>query len=130
MSFDSTAAYAALSPHFQKRVHCHEPLARHSSFGVGGPADLWISLETQQELRDVVTLCALQHWPLLAVGAGSNILYADAGVRGIVAHIAFHSYRIEELPDGSATVIAEASVRWAQLLRDLVPLVMTRGAYT
>jgi UDP-N-acetylmuramate dehydrogenase len=122
MEFDIASANEALSPHFQKRVHCHESLARHSSFGVGGPADLWISLETRQELSVVVSLCAERHWPLVAVGAGSNILYADAGVRGIVAHIALHNYHTEELPDGSATVIAEAGVRWAQLLRDLVPL--------
>ncbi len=122
MSFASASAYEALFPHFQKRVHQHEPLARHSSFGVGGPADLWLSIETRQELSVVVSLCAQHDWPLLVVGAGSNILYADAGVRGIVARLAFHSYRIEELTDGSATVIAEAGVRWAHLLHDLVPL--------
>jgi UDP-N-acetylmuramate dehydrogenase len=122
MSFDIASAYEALSPHFQKRVHLHEPLARHSSFGVGGPADLWLSLETRQELSVVVSLCAQHLWPLLVVGDGSNSLYADAGVRGIVARLAFHSYRIEAQPDGSATVIAEAGVRWAHLLHDLVPL--------
>jgi UDP-N-acetylmuramate dehydrogenase len=122
MSFDITSAYEALFPHFQKRIHRQEPLAQHSSFGVGGPANLWISIETRQELSVVVSLCVQHHWPLLVVGAGSNILYADAGVRGIVARIAFHSYRIEELLDGSATVIAEAGVHWTQLLHDLVPL--------
>lgn len=121
MSFDGTSAYEALAPHFQQRVRCYEPLARHSSFGVGGPADLWVSLETRQELSVVVSLCAQHHWPLLVVGAGSNILYADAGARGIVARIAFQSYHIEALPDGSAMMEAEAGVCWARLLRDLVP---------
>ena len=122
MTFVSALAYDALHPYFEQRVRSQEPLAQHSSFGVGGPADLWLSLETRQELIDLITLCAQHHWPLLFVGDGSNILYADAGVRGIVASIALQQYHLEEQPDGSALIIAEPGVRWAQLLKELVPL--------
>lgn len=112
MVFDTDRAYRELSPHFQKRLHRHELLSHHSSFGVGGPADLWVTLETLQELKDVVSLCAERGWPLLIVGAGSNILYADAGVRGIVVRLGFHGYALEEQSDSSAMVIAESGVRW------------------
>lgn len=122
MTFESALVYDVLHPYFRQRVRCQEPLAQHSSFGVGGPADIWLSLETRQELYDLITLCAQHHWPLLVVGAGSNILYADAGVRGIVASIALHQYHIEEQSDGSALIIAEPGVRWGQLLKELVPL--------
>jgi UDP-N-acetylmuramate dehydrogenase len=121
MGFESARAYDVLHPHFQERVRCHEPLAAHSSFGIGGPADLWISLQSQQEVRDLICLCTEEHWPLLVVGEGSNILYADEGVRGIVAHMALQSYQIEEQSDEQALVITEAGVHWAQLLHDLVP---------
>ena len=58
----------------------------------------------------------------MLVGAGSNILYADAGVRGIVASISLqHYHNIEEQPDGSALLIAEPGVRWTHLLKELVP---------
>lgn len=122
MFFESTYAYEVLHPYFQQRVRLHEPLAQHSSFGVGGPADLWLTIETQQELSDLITLCTKQQWPLLVVGAGSNILFADAGVRGIVASIDMSHYHIEEQPDGSALLVAEAGVRWANLLEHLTPL--------
>lgn len=122
MVFESVLAYNALHPYFRQRVHYQESLAQHSSFGVGGPADLWLSLETRQELSDVINLCSRERWPLLLVGEGSNILYADAGVRGIVASMTLQRYSIEEQPDGTALVIAEPGVRWAQLLKDLVPL--------
>lgn len=121
MTFESTLAYNALHPYFHQRVRSDEPLAQHSSFGVGGSADLWLSLETRQELNDLINLSGQQHWPLLLVGAGSNILYADAGVRGIVASIALQHYYIEEQPDKSALLIAEPGVRWVQLLKELVP---------
>lgn len=120
MAFDSTLAYTFLHPHFQQRVRLHEPLALHNSFGVGGPADIWLSLETQEELSALVKVCAQQHWPLLVVGAGSNILYTDAGVRGIVASVATQHYYIEEQSDQSALVVAEAGVRWVVLLKELV----------
>jgi UDP-N-acetylmuramate dehydrogenase len=122
MDFQSMFVYNALHPYFQERVHRHEPLADYSSFGVGGPADLWLWVETRQELSDLISLCAQQRWPLLVVGAGSNILYSDAGVRGIVASVSLCNYHIEEQADKSALIIAESGVRWAELLKDLVPL--------
>src|SRR5579875_3949469 len=109
MAFESSVAYSALQPHFQERLHLHEPLAKHSSFGVGGPADLWLTIEQQQELHDLVSTCAHQRWPLLVVGAGSNILYADAGVRGIVASMQTQHYHLEEQSEQSALVVAEAA---------------------
>ena len=57
MSFDAETIYTKLHPHFQKRVRLHEPLARHCTFGVGGPADVWVSLDTSKELVDLVRTC-------------------------------------------------------------------------
>jgi UDP-N-acetylmuramate dehydrogenase len=121
MIHDIAHAYERLYPHFQERVRRNEWLKRHSSFGVGGPVDLWVSVKTQKELMDLIGFCTEEEWPLLVVGAGTNVLYADAGVRGIVAHLAFRSYRIEEKDHHSATVVAEAGVHWAQLLHQIVP---------
>jgi len=122
MTFDASAAYAELHPHFGERVRRDEPLARHCTFGVGGPADLWISLDAQQELTQLITLCAEQRWPTLVVGNGTNILYADAGVRGIVARIALSDYTIEERGDDTALLTADAGVSWPRLLNELAPL--------
>lgn len=122
MIFDSIHAYDLLYPHFQKRAHRDEPLNQHSSFGVGGTADIWITVENRKELIDLVNLCANEHWPLLLVGDGSNIIFADSGVRGIVARIGAHQYHIEEGTGNMAMIVAESGARWAQLLRDMVPL--------
>ncbi len=122
MTFDADAVYAELHPHFRERVRRNEPLARHSTFGVGGSADVWVSLDSAEELIGIVCLCVEQHWPLLAVGNGTNVLYADAGVRGIVARIAFNSYSIEDHNDGTALLVAGAGVSWPRLLNELAPL--------
>lgn len=122
MTFDARAAYAELHPHFGERVRRDEPLARHCTFGVGGPADLWVSLDSRQELIQLITLCAEQRWPALVVGNGTNILYTDTGERGIVARMALSDYTIEDHGDGTALLKADAGVSWPRLLNELAPL--------
>lgn len=119
MFFDSEQASTILHPLFQERLHLKEPLAQHCSFGVGGRADIWVSLENPSELETLIRACTIHHWPLLLVGGGRNILFADAGVRGIVARIEAQHYEIEEHADQTATLIADAGVQWSQLLPEL-----------
>src|SRR5439155_12563757 len=104
------------------RVRRNEPLSRHCTFGVGGPADVWVSLETRDELHGLVAMCLEQHWPLLLVGNGTNVLFADAGVRGIVARIALNGYTIEGADSDTALLVAGAGVSWPRLLNELAQL--------
>jgi len=115
MIFDAEAAYNELRLYFQGRIRRNEPLAEHCAFGVGGPAEIWVSLESKQELVGMVSLCLERHWPLLIVGNGTNVLYADAGIQGIVAHISFNHYSIEQYDDTTALLMAEAGVSWPRL---------------
>jgi UDP-N-acetylmuramate dehydrogenase len=124
MKLDVEQAYSMLSSHFHDRISRDEPLAQHCAFGVGGPADIWISLETQKELTDLVNLCANYHWPLLIIGGGRNALFADQGARRIVAQMNMQHYTIElnENNELNALLVAEAGVRWSTLIENLVPL--------
>lgn len=61
-----------------------EPMSRHTTFAIGGPADLFIMPRTRQELTGAIALLRDYGVPFLLVGNGSNILVADAGVRGAV----------------------------------------------
>ena len=119
MTFDAETAYAELRAHFGERARRNEPLARHCTFGVGGPADIWVTLDTREALIGLTTLCAERRWPLLLAGNGTNVLYADAGVRGIVARIAMNGYSIEDGGNSTALLIAQAGVSWPRLLNDL-----------
>ena len=82
MTFDVETVYNELHACLGERVRRDEPLARHCTFGVGGPADVWVSIDTSRELVDLVRMCIEEQWPLLLVGNGTNVLFADAGVRG------------------------------------------------
>src|SRR5258707_9408131 len=118
MTFDVEIAYAELRSHFGERVRRDEPLARHSTFGVGGPADVWISLDSPADLVVLVTVCAERRWPILCVGNGTNMLFADAGERGIVARIAINNYKVADYGDGTALLLAGAGVSWPRLLNE------------
>lgn len=122
MTFEAEKVYEELHTHYQGRVRRNEPLSRHGTFGVGGPADVWVTLETSEELLDLVSRCMTNTWPLLLVGNGTNVLYADAGARGIVARIALDDYTIEDQDGNNALLTAGAGVSWPRLLNELAAL--------
>lgn len=65
-------------------VREREPLARHSTFGVGGPADLWVEVHAVDDLVAVLDAAEATGTPRTVVGHGTNLLVADAGIKGLV----------------------------------------------
>ena len=61
-----------------------EPLAAHCTFKIGGPADVFVLPETEEQLCCVIALCKEQGVKYYLLGNGSNILFEDAGYRGVV----------------------------------------------
>jgi UDP-N-acetylmuramate dehydrogenase len=61
-----------------------EPLSRHTTYRIGGPAERYLEVERQQRLAEVLAGCTSHGIPVLAIGNGSNLLVADAGVEGLV----------------------------------------------
>jgi UDP-N-acetylmuramate dehydrogenase len=78
-------------------IRRNEPLSRHTTFGVGGPADIWATVESSEALAAVATETTAAGEDLFILGSGSNILVADAGIRGVV--VDNRSRREEALDD-------------------------------
>jgi UDP-N-acetylmuramate dehydrogenase len=70
----------------------NEPLAKHSQYGIGGPADWYLEIADIPQLQEVARLCREEQIPLSVFGAGSNTLIADAGVRGVVVRLTDKSW--------------------------------------
>jgi UDP-N-acetylmuramate dehydrogenase len=66
------------------RALANEPLARHTSYRIGGPADLYIVVRREEDLLGWVTLARKQEVSYFVMGRGTNLLVADEGIRGIV----------------------------------------------
>lgn len=68
----------------KSRVKIREPLARHTSFGIGGPADLFIRARDTRDLKVLLPALKRDKIPFLIIGAGSNLLAADKGLKAAV----------------------------------------------
>jgi len=77
----------ALAERIQGEVRCHERLDRYTSFRIGGPADIFVSPRSVEDVSAVKELAAAEEVPVTVIGGGSNLLVADEGVRGIVMRI-------------------------------------------
>jgi UDP-N-acetylmuramate dehydrogenase len=65
-------------------VVANEPLARHTTFHIGGPADLYAAVSNIDQLERLTQTAATHDIPITILGGGSNILVSDAGVCGLV----------------------------------------------
>lgn len=66
-------------------IKLYEPMRRHTTLKVGGPAQFWIEPSTEAGLARLVKYCCDSGMPLRIVGRGSNLLIRDGGIPGIVA---------------------------------------------
>ncbi|WP_029730947.1 UDP-N-acetylmuramate dehydrogenase [Dorea sp. AGR2135] len=64
-----------------------EPMSRHTTFRVGGPADFFVTPKVKEEVRDVIRICKEAGMPYYIIGNGSNLLVSDAGYRGVIVQI-------------------------------------------
>jgi len=64
-----------------------ERLARHTSFRIGGPADVWVEPADTEQLKKLVKYARKNKTPLFVIGGGTNLLVSDDGYRGIVVHL-------------------------------------------
>ena len=64
-----------------------EPMSRHTTFRVGGPADFFVTPKTKEDVRDVIRVCKEVGMPYYIIGNGSNLLVSDAGYRGVIVQI-------------------------------------------
>ena len=95
------------------RVRRDAPLAGLTTFKVGGPADWLIDLHGSEELRRAVGIARAARVPVTVIGGGSNVLVADAGVRGVVIRV--HGGEVRAL--GPASIRADAGVTINGLVR-------------
>src|SRR5471032_2630691 len=68
-----------------------EPLAKHTTLRVGGPADVYVEPATEEDLANVVKFCGEHEIKFFILGRGSNLLVRDGGFRGVVICLA-HSH--------------------------------------
>jgi len=97
-------------------VRCCEPLHRHATWRIGGPADLWVEPHSVQHVVNFVRTAGRAGVPYVVVGSGSNLLFDDAGLRGAVLALGRNlaAFRIE-----GTRVWSQAGVAVPRLARNI-----------
>jgi UDP-N-acetylmuramate dehydrogenase len=104
----------AIAPAFGDRVLRDEPMSRHTTWRVGGPADAWFSPRDVQDLSAFLRSLPATV-PVTWVGLGSNLLVRDGGIRGVVISVHGVLNALDRV--GDDRVRAEAGVACARLGR-------------
>src|SRR5208282_2720742 len=105
---------------FGARIRSAMPLAELTSFRIGGPADLFVAVEEETELMHAKAAAYRAGVPCFCLGAGTNLLVSDRGMRGLVVRLGdgFGKIKIDD-----TKVVAGAAAAFATL----VQVVIDRG---
>ncbi|HIY59881.1 MAG TPA: UDP-N-acetylmuramate dehydrogenase [Candidatus Eisenbergiella pullistercoris] len=96
-----------------ENIRQQEPMSEHTTFRVGGPAEVFVTADDRQQLEKVIRYLNLTGWPFFLLGNGSNLLVGDKGYRGVVIRLGreFEKIRTEgnRLTCGAAVSLAKAA---------------------
>lgn len=94
-------------------IRLHEPLSKHTTMRIGGPAQFWVEPETEEGFADLVQYCFDEEIPFMVMGRGSNLLVRDGGIPGVVAHLARGEFLRHEVNGNEIT--AGVGVKFKQI---------------
>jgi len=89
----------------------YEPMSRHTTMLVGGPAQYWLEPHSFYAFAFLVEYCRARGIPVRVVGRGSNLLVRDGGIRGVVIHPSGGAFSDLGLGHGKGTIVAGVGVR-------------------
>jgi UDP-N-acetylmuramate dehydrogenase len=92
---------------FGERVGFDEPLAPYTSWKIGGPADAFVTVQDETELARLMRFATRRRMAWWIIGAGSNVLVGDGGVRGIVIRLA-GEFALARVRSENGCVVVEA----------------------
>lgn len=101
------------------RVITNEPMSEHTTFRVGGAADLFVEIISEEELKDILKLLneeglSLSDGGFYLLGNGSNLLVSDKGLRGVVLHL---SKEFSKITVDGCTLTCEAGATLASIAK-------------
>jgi len=92
----------------------NEPLAPHTTWGIGGPAALWAEPADTADLQTLVGACGAAGVPFFVIGAGSNLLVSDTGFKGVAVALC----RLADMRISGTHVMAGAGTSLRTLVRE------------
>lgn len=96
-----------------------EPMRKHTSFQIGGNADIYIKAKEIEDVKEVLLFAKENNIPLTVLGNGSNVLIKEKGIRGIVLSIGLDQYEIQKQQE-KVFVTVQSGVKLGFLAQQLL----------
>ena len=93
----------------EAQIRQDEPMSKHSSFRIGGPADAVVTVCSEEELSKLLKLLHAEDARYMLIGNGSDLLFADEGYRGVIVKLGGDFEHIELLETGDDVIRAGAA---------------------
>ncbi len=107
-------------------VRTEEPMKNHTTFRIGGPAELFVTPGSAEELEEVLSICRKEKQPFYLLGNGSNLLVSDEGYRGVmISTERLNRVTVSEGADGIVFITGEAGVSLARFARTALEYELT-----
>ena len=90
----------------KENIFIDEPMKNHTSFKIGGPAEVFIKATKIEDIQNIVNICNKQNIGLTIIGNGTNILVTDKGIKGIVLKIDIDDYEIIKENNGAIVKVS------------------------
>ena len=97
-----------------------EPMSKHSSFRVGGPAELYLEVDSVEKLKAILEVNKELKLPITVIGNGTNILVKDKGIKGIVIKYVAKGISKATLDNDTFAITADAGLPNAALANELL----------
>ena len=97
-----------------------EPMSKHSSFRVGGPAELYLEVDSVEKLKAILDVNKELKLPITVIGNGTNILVKDKGIKGIVIKYVAKGIAKATLDNDTFAITADAGLPNAALANELL----------
>ncbi len=103
----------------KNRIYYNEPMKKHTTFKIGGPAECFIKIKTEKELKEIIKIAERNKIQVTILGNGSNVLVSDKGIKGITLMLNIEKIEIKE-QKGKVNVTVGAGEKNAKLARILI----------
>lgn len=96
----------------EENIFIDEPMKNHTTFRIGGPADILVKPSDIEQIKNVYMACRKENEPCMIIGNGSNVLVSDDGIRGVVILLLDNYERIRVEND---MITAQAGARLSKI---------------
>lgn len=103
----------------KEKILYNEPMEKHTTFKIGGPAECLIRIDNLKDLKEILTFASQNQIQVTILGNGSNLLVLDEGIQGLVLQIKLENIEINE-QEGKLEVIVGAGTKMGKLAHILL----------